>query len=126
MNVCSNSLYNAVDFLFNKALNIPNLLYMEMNFNIRNIEWDLSASSHSVAGQTLRNLADSFSLVCSISIPTYYSDIQDHTNIVIILFFLSMSYTQVYYHIKFDLKQPSNHTPLIFDLFITPENIKKQ
>ena len=129
MNVYSNSLYNAVDFLSNKALNIPNLLYMEMNFNIRNIKWDLFASLYSVVGQTLRNLADSFSLVCSISvlpIPTYYSDIQGHTKIVIILVLLSMNYIQVYYHIKFDLKQPSNHTPLIFDLFITPENIKKQ
>jgi len=96
---------------------------------IRNIKWDLSASSHSVAGQTLRNLVDSFSLVCSISalsIPIYYSDIQGHTNIVIILVFLSMSYTQNYYHIKFDLRQSSNHASLIFDLFITPENIKKQ
>ena len=113
----------------NKALNITNLLYMKMNFNIRNIEWDLSTSLYSVASQTLRNLADSCSLVCSISalyISTYYSDIQDHANIVIILVFLSMSYIQVYYHIKFDLRQPSNHAPLIFDFSITPENIKKQ
>jgi len=94
----------------------------------RNIEWDLSASSYSVAGQTLRNLADSFSLVCLISallVPIYYLDIQGHTNIVIILIFLSMSYTQVYYHIKFDLRQPSNYASLIFNLFITPDNIKK-
>ena len=78
MNVYSNSLHNAMKFLYNKALNIHNLLYMEEDFNVRDTEWNLSVSSHSAAGQVLRDLADSYSLVHSIpvlSVPTHYLDI---------------------------------------------------
>jgi len=38
MNVYSNSLHATVDFLSNKALNIPNLLYMREDFNIRDVK----------------------------------------------------------------------------------------
>ena len=35
INVYSDSLYTPVDFLFNKVPNIPNLLYIRGDFNIR-------------------------------------------------------------------------------------------
>ena len=38
MNVYSDSLYIAVKFLSNKALNIPNLLYMREDINVKNTE----------------------------------------------------------------------------------------
>jgi len=50
MNVYSDDLHTAVDFLSREALNIPNLLYMGGNFNIRDAEWDPSISSHLAAG----------------------------------------------------------------------------
>jgi len=81
MNFYSDSLHTTVDFLFNKALhipNLPNLLYMGGDFNVRNAEWDLSVSSHSVASQVLRDLVDSYSLACSVPVlpvPIQYLDI---------------------------------------------------
>ena len=51
------------DFLYDKALNIPNLLYMEEDFNIRDAECDLSISSYLAARQVLRDLAGSYSPV---------------------------------------------------------------
>ena len=86
MNVYSDDLYTAVDFLSRKALNIPNLLYMGGDFNIRDTKWDPSVSSHPAAGQSLRDLADSYSLMCSLSVlsvPTHYSDISGYANSVI-------------------------------------------
>ena len=70
MNVYSDDLHTAVDFLSREALNIPNLLYMGGDFNIRDAEWDPSVSSHPAAGQSLRDLADSYSFVHSLSLPT--------------------------------------------------------
>jgi len=74
MNIYSDSLYTAVNFLSDKTMNIPNLLYMRENFNVRDAEWDLFISLYSAASHILRNLADSYCLVCSIaalSIPTH-------------------------------------------------------
>ena len=95
MNVYSDDLHTAVDFLSREALNIPNLLYMGGDFNIRDAEWDSSVSSHPAAGQSLRDLADSYSLVHSLpvlSVPIYYSDISGHANSVIDLIFLGINY----------------------------------
>jgi len=83
-------------------------------------------SSHSIAGQTLRNLVDSYSLVHSIpalSFPTHCLNIQGHTNTVIDLLFLGISYSQVFYCIEPNLRQLPDHVSFIVDLSITPENI---
>ena len=80
---------------------------MGENFNIRDAEWDPFVSSHPITGQALKNLADSNSLMHSIlALPvlTHYSGIQDHTNTVIDLIFLDMSYAQVFYCIKPDIR----------------------
>ena len=124
MNVYSDDLHTAVDFLSREVLNIPNLLYMGGDFNIRDAEWDPSVSLHPAAGQSLRDLADSYSLVHSLpalSVPTHYSDISGHANSVIDLIFLGINCAQVIYSI--DLRQSSDHAPLIVDLPITSENI---
>ena len=127
MNVYSDDLHTAVDFLSRKALNIPNLLYMGRDFNIRDAEWDPFVSSHPTAGQSLRDLADSYSLVRLLpvlSVPTHYSDISGHANSVIDLIFLGINCAQVTHCIEPDLRRPSDHAPLIVDLPIASENIQ--
>jgi len=126
MNVYSDDLHTAVDFLSREALNIPNLLYMGGDFNIRDAEWDLSVSSHPAAGQSLRDLADSYSLVRLLpvlSVPIHYSDISGHANSVINLIFLGINCAQVTHHIEPNLRRPSDHAPLIVNLPIASENI---
>ena len=100
MNVYLDDRHTAVDFLSNTAPNIPHLLYMGGDFNVRDAEWDPSVSSHPAAGQALMDLADSYRLVRSIpalSVPTHYSDISSHANSVIDLIFLGMSCAQVFF-----------------------------
>ena len=112
--------------MFSKALNISNLLYIREDFNIKDAEWNLVISSYSVASQALRNLADSYSLMCSIlslPVPTHYLDIKDYANTVVNLILLGMSYAQVFYCIKPDLKQSLDYAFLIVDFPITLENI---
>ena len=107
MNVYSDDLHTAVNFLSRKALNILNLLYMGRDFNIRDAEWNPSVSSHPAAGQSLRDLADSYSLVRSLpvlSVSTHYSDISGHANSVIDLIFLGINCAQVTHCIEPDLR----------------------
>jgi len=126
MNVYSDDYYSAVKFMLDQIIDIPNLLYMGGDFNIRDAEWDLSVFSHPVAGQALMDLADSLGLVCSLPefpVPTHYSDTDGHANSVIDLIFLGMSCAQVLYCTKSDLRRPSDHAPLLLNLPISPENI---
>ena len=58
-----------------------------------------------------------------LSVPTHYSDISDHANSVIDLIFLGINCAQVTHCIDPDLRQPSDHAPLIVDLPIASENI---
>ena len=107
MNVYSDDLHTAVNFLSREALNIPNLLYMGGNFNIRDAEWDPSVLSHPATGQSLRDLADSYSLVHSLpvlSVSTHYLDISGHANSVIDLIFLGINCAQVIHCIEPDLR----------------------
>ena len=62
---------------------------------------------HSAAGQFLRDLADSYSLVRSLpalSVPTHYLDISGHANSVIDLIFLGINCAQVTHHIEPNLR----------------------
>jgi len=63
MNVYSDDHHSAVKFMLNQMSDIPNLLYMGGDFNIRDVEWNLSVSSHPTAGQALVDLVDSTSLL---------------------------------------------------------------
>ena len=107
INVYSDDLHTAVDFLSREALNISNLLYMSGDFNIRDAKWDPSVSLYPITGQSLKDLADYYSLVCclpALSVPTHYSDISGHANFVINLIFLSINCAQVTHCIKPDLR----------------------
>ena len=94
MNVYSDDRHSAVKFMLDQIIDIPNLLYMGGDFNIRDAEWDPSVSLHPAAGQALMDLADSLGLVRSLPelpVPTHYSDTDSHANSVIDLIFLGMS-----------------------------------
>jgi len=126
MNVYSDDCHSAVKFMLDQFIDIPNLLYMGGDFNIRDAEWDPSVSLHPAAGQALVDLADSLGLVRSLPelpVPTHYSDTDGHANSVIDLIFLGISCAQVLYRIEPDLRCPSDHAPLLVDLPILPENI---
>ena len=110
MNVYSDDHHSAVKFMLDQIIDIPNLLYMGGDFNIRDADWDPSVSSHSATGQALMDLADSLGLVCSLPelpVPIHYSDTDGHANSVIDLIFLGMSCAQVLYRIESDLRRPS-------------------
>jgi len=51
MNVYLDDWQSAVKFMLDQVINIPNLLYMGGDFNIRDAEWDLFVSVHPAAGQ---------------------------------------------------------------------------
>jgi len=126
MNVYSDNHHSVVKFMLDQIIDIPNLLYMGGDFNIRDAEWDPFVSSHPIAGQALMDLADSLSLMCllpELSVPTHYSDTDSHTNLVIDLIFLGMSYAQVLHCIEPDLRQPSDYASLLVNLLISLENI---
>jgi len=127
MNVYLDNRHSAVKFMLDQIIDIPNLLYMGGDFNIRDAEWDPSVSLHPATGQALVDLADSLGLVHSLPelpVPTHYSDTDGHANSVIDLIFLGMSCAQVLHCIEPDLRQPSDHAPLLLDLPISPENIR--
>ena len=66
MNVYSDNHHFTVKFMLDQVINIPNLLYMGGDFNVRDAEWDPLVTSYPAAGQALMDLADSFSLVHSL------------------------------------------------------------
>ena len=127
MNVYSDNRHSAVKFMLDQIIDIPNLLYMGGDFNVRDAEWNPSVSSHPAAGQALVDLADSLGLVRSLPelpVPTHYLDTDSHGNSVIDLIFLGMSCAQVLHRIEPDLRRPSDHAPLLLDLPISPESIR--
>ena len=107
MNVYSDNFHTTVNSLAGEALNIYNLLYMSEDLNIRDAEYNLSVSLYPIAGQTLRDLADFYSLVHSfsmLSVYTNYSNITDYANSVIDLIFLGISYVQIIHYIEPNLR----------------------
>ena len=107
MNVYSDHHHSAIKFMLDQVIDIPNLLYMGGDFNVRDAKWDPSVTSHPAAGQALMDLADSFSLVRSLPVlpvPTHYSDSEGHANSVIDLIFLDMNTAQVSHRIEPDLR----------------------
>ena len=86
MNVYSGDHQSVVKFMLDQVINIPNLLYMDGDLNVRDAEWDPLVISHPATGQALMDLVDSFGLVRSLPalpVPTHYSDSKGHVNSVI-------------------------------------------
>jgi len=69
MNVYSDSSHSTLKYLKDTEANIPNLLIMTGDFNIRDSIWDLSFPHHLAISDDLIILANSFNL--DLSIPTH-------------------------------------------------------
>jgi len=91
MNVYSDSSHSALKYLKDTEVNIPNLLIMTSDFNIRNSIWDSSFPHHSTISDDLMIIADLFNLDLSIptnQVPTRYLDMVGEAKSVINLMFL--------------------------------------
>jgi len=127
MNIYSDSLHSTLKYLKDTEVNIPNLLIMTSNFNIRDSMWDLSFPHHPAISDDLMTIADSFNLDLSFSthrVPTRYSDTVGELNLVIDLMFLRSGSTELNNHLVHpDWHLSSDHTPLTVSIAIDEENI---
>jgi len=101
MNIYSNSSHSILKYLKDTKVNIPNLLIMTGDFNIRDSIWDLSFPHYSAISDDLMIIADSFNL--DLSIPTHcistrYSDLAGNSNLVIDFMFLQSGLTELNNH----------------------------
>ena len=127
MKIYSNFSHFTLKFLKDTKVNIPNLLIMTGDFNIRDSIWDLSFPHHSAISDDLMIIANSFNL--DLSIPTYcistrYSDSAGNSNLVIDFMFLQSGLTELNNHsIHPDWRLSLNHAPLTVSIPIAEENI---
>jgi len=102
INIYSDFLYSALKYLKNTGVDIPNVLAMAGNFNIRDNFWDLIYPLHSFYSDLLFDIIDSLLLELlypTNSVPTEYSDNDQNSNSVIDLIFL-----------KYNIVELDNHT----------------
>jgi len=127
MNIYSDSSYSALKYFKDTEVNIPNLLIMTGDFNIRDSIWDLSFPHHSAISDNLMIIADFFNLNLSFfthHVPTRYSDTAGKSNLVIDLMFLQSSLTNLNNHsIHPDWHLSLDHALLTVSISITEENI---
>ena len=127
MNVYSDSSHSALKYLKNTEVNIPNLLIITGDFNIRDSIWDPSFPHHSTISDDLMIIADLFNLDLLIptnQVPTRYSDMVSEANSVINLMFLQSKSNELNNHsIHPKWWLPSNHAPIMVFISIVEENI---
>ena len=127
MKIYSNFSHFTLKFLKDTKVNIPNLLIMTGDFNIRDSIWDLSFPHHSAISDDLMIIANSFNL--DLLIPTHcistrYSDSAGNSNLVIDFMFLQSGLTELNNHsIHSDWRLSLNHAPLTVSIPIAEENI---
>ena len=127
MNVYFDSSHFALKYLKDTEVNIPNLLIMTGNFNIRDSIWDTSFPHHSTVSNDLIIITDSFNIDLSIltnQVPTKYLDTVSKANSVIDLMFLQSRSNELNNHsIHSEWWFSSNHTPITVSIPIVEENI---
>ena len=127
MNIYSHSSHSALKYLKDTEVNIPNLLIITGNFNIRDSIWDLSFPHHSAISDNLIIIADSFNLDLLFPthyVPTRYSDMVSKSNSVIDLMFLQSGLTDLNNHsVHSDWCLSLDHAPLTVSIAIDEENI---
>jgi len=127
MNIYSDSSHSALKYLKDTEVNIPNLLIMTGDFNIRDSIWDLSFPYHSAISDNLMIIADSFNLDLSFPtyhVPTRYSDMVSESNLIIDLMFLQNGLTELNNHsIHPDWHLFLDHALLTVSIAIDEKNI---
>ena len=127
MNVYSDSSHSTLNYLKDNEVNIPNLLIITGNFNIRNSIWNPSFPHHSTISDNLMIIADSFNLDLSIptnQVSTRYLDMVSKANSVIDLMFLQSGSNELNNHsIHPKWQLSSDYAPLMVSIPITEENI---
>jgi len=127
MNVYSDSFHSVLKYLKDTEVNIPNLLIMTGDFNIRDSIWDPLFSHHSTISDDLMIIADSFNLDLSIptnQVSTRYSDTVSKANSVIDLMFLQSRSNELNNHsIHPEWRLSSDHAPITVSIPIAEENI---
>ena len=127
MNIYSDSSHSALKYLKDIEVNIPNLLIMTSDFNIRDSIWNLYFPHHSAISDDLMIIADSFNLDLSFPthhVPTRYLDMAGKLNLVINLMFLQNGSTELNNHsVHPDWYLFSDHALLMVSIAINEENI---
>jgi len=102
INIYSDSFQLALKYLKNTEVDIPNVIIMTGNFNIRDSVWDPNYLFHLCYSNSLFDIADSFSLNISKpieNVPTRFSDNDNNANSVLDLVFLCPYFSEFNYHI---------------------------
>ena len=127
MNIYSDSSHSALKYLKDIEVNIPNLLIMTSDFNIRDSIWNLYFPHHSAISDDLMIIADSFNLDLSFPthhVPTRYLDMAGKLNLVINLMFLQNGSTELNNHsVHPDWYLFSDYALLMVSIAINEENI---
>jgi len=102
INIYSDSSHSVLKYFKDTRVNIPNVLAMAGNFNIRDNFWDLMYSLHSSYSDLLLDITDSLLLgllYLTNPVPTRYLDNDQNSNLVIDLIFL-----------RYGTVEPNNYT----------------
>ena len=127
INIYSDSSQLALKYLKNTKINIPNVIIMTGDFNIRDSIWDSNFPFHLCHSNSLFDIVDSFSLNISKpieNVPTRFSDNANNANSVLDLVFLYPSFPGFNCHIiHSDWRLSSDYTPITVDISICEERI---
>ena len=127
INIYSDLSQSALKYLKDTKVNIPNVIIMTGNFNIRDSIWDPNFLFHSCHSDSLFDIADFFSLNISKpikNIPTKFSDNNNNANSVLDLVFLCLSFPEFNCHIIHpDWRLSSDYTLITVDISIYKERI---
>ena len=102
INVYSDSSQSALKYLKDTEVDIPNVIIMIGDFNIRDSIWDLNYLFHSYNSDLLFDIADSFSLSISNpieNVPTRFSNNNNNANFVLDLVFLCLYFPEFNHHV---------------------------
>jgi len=125
INVYSDLFQSALKYLKDTEVNIPNVIIVTSDFNIRDSIWDLNYPFHSYNSDLIFDIADSFSLSISNPIENVsarFSDNDNNANSVLDLVFLCLSFPKFnYYIIHLDWRLSSDHTLITVNILIWEE-----
>ena len=127
INVYLDNNHFVLKYLKNTEANIYNILIMAGDFNIRDNDWNPSYLFYSFHSDSLVEITDSFDLALFSpiqQIPTWYSDNENNSNLVIDLIFLQSNSLKLINHkIQSELCFPSDHVLLTINIIIEKEFI---